>query len=167
MALIIEDGTIVADANSFIDLAYARAFAEARGVTLSADDVILEVSVIKAMDYIIEFEPNLKGDRLGTVQELMYPRENVLYFGEYLDDGVMPKELLNAQAQAVMDIAAGTDPTPNGTTGHVIKNKVGPIEQEFSDKGSPSVKPILRKVEVMLAPLLKNTAGGGITTRRV
>lgn len=165
MSLIPEDGTIVVDANTFIDLNYSRAFALARGVTLSADDTTLEVIVIKSMDYLIEFEDSLLGCRLGPEQELMYPREKVVYFGEDLAEDAIPRELLKAQAVAVMEISAGVDPTPNETSVRVIKNKVGPIEQTFSDKGSAGVKPILNKVKVALSPLLKSNSG--LRTNRV
>ena len=50
MALVIEDGSRVAGANSYVTLAEARAFASARGVTLSAVDATLEPFVIKAFD---------------------------------------------------------------------------------------------------------------------
>ena len=166
MALIIEDGTIVANANSFITLAEARTFATARGVTLTGVDADLEVFVIKAMDYLIEFEPKLKGIRVGNAQTLMYPREGVRYYREILDDSAIPVELKNAQAQAVMEIASGIDPTPNGPNNTIKRNKVGPIEQEFFAGGASS-KTTLKKVEVILRPLLKTNIGGAFGTVRI
>jgi len=54
MALIIEDGTLVANADSYVTLAVARAFAEKRGLVPVATDA-LEADLIKAMDFIESF----------------------------------------------------------------------------------------------------------------
>ena len=52
MTLIVETGSIVSGANTYVDLADVRAFASARGITVSTDDTTLEQQIIKAMDYV-------------------------------------------------------------------------------------------------------------------
>jgi len=71
MALIIEDGTIVAGADSYATLAVLRAYALKRGVTLSAVDADLEVLAIKAMDYIGSFEDKFQSARTDPVNQLL------------------------------------------------------------------------------------------------
>ncbi len=51
MAIVVEDGTVVAGANSYITRASAIAYAAARGVTL-ANTTATDAQVVKAFDYL-------------------------------------------------------------------------------------------------------------------
>ena len=51
MALVVEDGSVVSGANSYITLADYRAWANARGISASDSDTVLERYVLRAMDY--------------------------------------------------------------------------------------------------------------------
>ena len=61
MALIIEDGSIVANANSFISLVDARAYAATIGLTLPVDDTEAEVTLINGARYVNSQEPSFQG----------------------------------------------------------------------------------------------------------
>jgi hypothetical protein len=50
--LVVEDGSGVVDANSYTDLADARAYLALRGLALSVTDGTAETQLIRAMDYI-------------------------------------------------------------------------------------------------------------------
>ena len=52
MALIIEDGSLVHAANSFVSVEEVRAYASARTLTLPSDDTIIEAGAIKSADYL-------------------------------------------------------------------------------------------------------------------
>lgn len=164
MALVIEDGTGVAAAVSFVTVAEARTFAAARGVTLSATDSVVEVLLVKAGDYLLGLENRFKGSRTTSAQRLPFPRYDVVLPGEYyLANNVIPAALKEAQIQLAME-AVNNDLRPTVTGFAVIREKVGPLETEYST-ASGSSTPILNKVSDLLAPLLR-TAPGRLTIFR-
>ena len=71
MALVVEDGTGLANATSFVSRADYIAFAVARGVTI-ADDEAADVELVKAMDYLLT--RCYRGDAKTGDQALPFPR---------------------------------------------------------------------------------------------
>ena len=86
MSLVIEDGTGISNATSYVTAAEARTYALARGVTLSATDSVVEIQLLKAMDYLQSLTQCYMGCKkwpptMGThehEQALAWPRENVI-----------------------------------------------------------------------------------------
>ena len=159
MALIIEDGSIIANANSFADVSDTKAYATLRGITTldGLTDPEVEALLIKAMDYIKTKESQFKGDRVDVAQTLSWPRFPVEVFGFELAATDMPPTLLDAQRQLAID-AIGIDLLPTGAGREVIKEKVDVIETEFSEQGSSTITPSLTKADELLAPLLVGDA---------
>ena len=165
MTLIVEDGSGVANANSYITLAEARSYAIQRGVTLSATDSALEVDLIKSMDYLESQRSNYKGVKTSPTYALQWPRYGVSIDGTEIASNVIPVELKNAQAQLAMAIATGVDLLPTATgAAFVVSEKVGPIETKYAENVSTSGVPIVRAVDALLAPLLRT--GGALATAR-
>lgn len=163
MALIVEDGTLVANANSYVNLTVARAYALARGVTLSADDTIADVLAIKAMDYIEVERARFKGTLVDSTQALQWPRQDVTIDGFLLAITAMPQTLLDAQCQAMMDTAVLDDLSPIGTGKEVLEEKVDVIQVKYAERGSSAPQPVLVKTENLLAPLYKTTSALPVT----
>lgn len=156
MSLTIEDGTGVSGATSFATAAEARTFASARGVTLSAVDADVEVLLIKAGDYLLGMENRFQGFRSTNHQRLPFPRYDVYLPGGYsLNPYVIPDILKEAQIQLAME-AVNTDLRPTGEGREVIREKVGPLETEYSASGASSINPVFNKVSDLLLPLLKS-----------
>lgn len=138
MALIVEDGTIVENADSYVSEADLTAYAAKRGVTLpSGND--LTVLAIKAMDYIESLEPRFKGSRVESDQPLSWPRKGVIINGFFVDDDTIPKQLHELQCQLVIDGMTVTL-QPNGTGRIVKRQKVDVIETEYEILGDGSVQ---------------------------
>lgn len=155
MALIVEDGSNVANANSYVTLVEARAYATARGVTLSATDSVVEALVMKAMDYLESLRADYKGIKANETQALQWPRTGVSIDGYDIASNTIPTLLKNAEMQLVMDINSGLDPMASSDGGSfVVSEKVGPIETKYSEAVSTSGMPILRRTEALIAPLL-------------
>ena len=153
MPLIIEDGSIVTGANSYQTVAQMRAYALARGVTLSAVDADVEVLSFQAMDYLEGKRAKYQGCKTSEDQALQWPRE-VVYIDCYeIDNNVIPSELKNAQNQLVIEIHAGLTVLPTSQQGFATKEKVGPIEVEFSEMLGTNVIPTMTAVEALLRPL--------------
>lgn len=129
MAIVVEDGSVVPDANAYMSVEDVTAFAAARGVTLSEDEAVVEVMLIKATDYIAAKEAKFKGTRTSTEQELTWPRT----IGG-VDVGV-PQKIRDAQGFLVMAAAGAVDilPVDSDPDSFPIKSeKVGPLETVFA-----------------------------------
>lgn len=163
MALIIENGTNVAGANSYTTLEEIRAFALARGFALTNVDVDLEVLAIKAMDYLESLRGSYQGTKVYENQELQFPRSDVYVDGFLLASTTIPVLLKNAQCQLCIELHNGVDIMPTSTGGSVKREKVDVIEIEYQ----PSVSTIqkMRSFNALIEPLLKS--GFAFSTLRV
>jgi hypothetical protein len=151
MAIVVEDGTIVSGANSYVSEADLEAFATARGITLTADPAIL---LIKAMDYIESL--GYKGYKSSSTQELQWPRYGVYVDGYCIDSDVIPTALKNGLMQTAISIDEGYDPTATLTQA-VKRERVDVIEVEYMDGSSAS--PIIKKINLSLSKLLSGYGG--------
>lgn len=156
--IIVEDGTIVAGANSYVSEADLTAFAAARGITLTSDEDDL---LYQAMDYI---EAKLYiGYKLTRDQALQWPRGDVKIDGYYIDSDTIPQELKNGLMQTAIAIDQSNDPLqdlPRSTK----REKVGDIEVEYSDSATSVV--INRKINAALWKLLASGSGTNIINVR-
>jgi len=167
MALIIEDGSIVAGANSYVSLAEARAYATARNKSIPTDDTSLESLLILAMDYLEAQRARFEGSKVSAEQELQYPREGVIVDGIELASTVIPSILKQAQIRLAMEASGGVDLMPTRSGAFVKKETVGPIETEYSEKIGISLDPEMSAVDALLAPLFApRSVGMFLTTFR-
>lgn len=150
MPIVVEDGSIVSGANSYVSEAELIAYAAARGITLTADPEIL---LIKAMDYLESL--NYKGYKKTRLQPLQWPRCGVIIDCYCFPSDEIPQELKNAQMSLAISIDAGDDPLATQSQS-VKREKVDVIEVEYMDGSSSS--PIIKSVNAALSKLL---AGGG------
>lgn len=163
MTLVIENGTNVTNANSYVSLTDARNYASARGVTLSVIDATLEILAIKAMDYIEAKRDMFKGYKSYTTQNLQWPRTNVYIDGILNEYNHIPKELISAQCQLIIELNNGVDINPNELDYFIKKEKIDVIETEYSEKLNTSNLPTLRNVNNLLSVLFKNNSSLNIT----
>lgn len=154
MALIVEDGTSLVDADSFVSVVEVRAFALGRGVTLSADDTVLEALIRGAHDYILEREDRFVGNRTSSLQALPFPRKCAYLYGEELDDDAIPQPLKNAVCLLVME-SVSTDIMPTFEGRVAIQETVGPVATKYALFSSTSTFP---RVEAALAPLYSSVS---------
>ncbi len=166
MALTIEDGTVIANADSFVTLVEARAYGVSRGFTLSAVDATLEGQLRNAADYLGTLESRFKGSRLSVEQALVWPREFVYVYGFQvpLDSDEIPTAIKNAQIQLAYDFSQ-SDLLPLGDGQEVLREKVDVIETQYAEKGTGVVMPIPTKALAMLQPFFINGGSQMIATR--
>lgn len=158
MAIIVEDGSGVANANSYVSVADAQAWLEVRGLSFtSEDDAVIGAFLIQAMDFLESFRAQFKGAKTSSTQSLQWPRANVYIDNVEVDDDVIPVELVNALVQLAYE-AQTVDLQPTATGQEVLKEKVGPIETEYAESGRSVSRPRLTKVMSFLEPLLVNSA---------
>lgn len=157
MAIIVEDGSIIENANSYVDTATFEAYAAARGITLTGDS---EQLLIQAMDYIEGL--SFQGRKSTQDQPLQWPRYGVIIDGYHVDSDVIPQELKNGQMQTAIAIDQGQSPLAP-ISQSAVRKKVGSIEIEYSSKGSST--PINRQIGNSLYKLLGSRQFGSGTIK--
>jgi hypothetical protein len=161
MTLLVEDGTVVAGAESYTSVAAATAYHLARGNSTWASLTTgqMEEALRRATDYMEQaYRDRWSGLRMTSTQALSWPRAFSPIkdrTGYYASDAV-PTIVANACAELALR-AAAADLFPDLTRG-VLKEKVGPIEVEY-DPASPAWS-ILRQIDSMLRPFFNS--GGGL-----
>jgi hypothetical protein len=172
--MIVEDGSIVADANSYITVAFADDYHEKRGNTTWATMTVgeKEASIIRATDYIEQaYNQRWKGRVVDPLQSLDFPRafvnlSDVSGFSNaqydfiggvyFLPNNVIPKELKNASAEMAFKAARGELSPDLEPTGNVIAESVdGAVSVSYSDRNTPRFK-VFRAIDNMLSHLLKS-----------
>jgi hypothetical protein len=161
ISIIVEDGSVVESANSYITVAEARIYASNRGVTLPTTDDSVAAMLIQATDYLQARECKYQGERVSASQVLSFPRSDVVIFGIPLASDAIPGCLKAAQVQLAMAVNAGFELLPNVTANsYVTKEKVGVIETEYSDPLQVGMSPSFGAVESLLAPLFGECSNG-------
>lgn len=154
MALIIEDGSEVANANSYVDDAEYVAHAAARGLSIGTDATAREIELIKAMDFIEGHRSQFKGFKVTDTQALQWPRSAVWIDTFSVNADEIPVELKRAQMEAAAaEKAVGLLKTAN--VSNVKREKVDVLETEFFSGGSWETAR-LDRVNVYLDQLLNN-----------
>lgn len=167
--LIVEDGSIVPDANTYADLATVRAYCDARGLIIPDGDDELSQMIFIAMDYIEAMETRFKGHRVSPLQNLAWPRSGVVIIcGQPpLPDNTIPKNLINALCQLTADAAANDGELNTNVTEFAVRQEtVGPLTTIYATGGSNSgsttqpFQPIFTKFNNFMKPLLIPQSGG-------
>lgn len=153
MTLIVEDGTIVAGANTYISAADFSTYAAARGITLIGDPATL---LLEAMDYLEGLV--YKGIKRTIGQTLQWPRVDVYIDTYYLQANTLPIQLLNGQCWAAIAIDQGTD-LMQDLPRRVASEKVGNIEVHYAPGAAANVYNI--KIHNALWKVLDNGSGTG------
>ena len=153
MALVIEDGSQVAGANSYITVAELRAFGLARSSGLPTPNEEAESLLVRAMDYIEGMRSRFQGKKTGATQPLQFPRKGLIIDDEPFPDNAIPNELKNGQAQLAIDIFAGFDPMASSDGREVLREKVDVIETEYAQSSGSGSGPSIPKTMAFLEPL--------------
>ena len=136
VTLIIEDGTGVADANSYISLVDARAMSEQFSWTLPVDDDEASSALINGFYYLNGLEGQMCGTRTHEDQAGSFPREGCKC-GPYLipSDGIK-NEVKQAQVRAAVTYGVGTDVNPDNDGKNVASEAVsGAVSVSYFNNG--------------------------------
>jgi hypothetical protein len=151
MAIVIEDGSNVAGANSYATAAQLTAYAAERGVTVTG---VSDVLLIQAMDALED--KNFIGTKANFDQPLQWPRLGVQIDGYSIASNVIPDDLISSQIEIAIAIDGGTNPLANQSR-ETLREKIGDIEVEYA----PSARAItyLAAAEAKLSRLVRKFAG--------
>jgi len=172
MALIIEDGSNVTGADSFVSLADARVIAASYGLNLPAIDADAELALKMGVKWIAQRESELQGDRAFASQALSFPRAVVCIYGYEQESDFIPEQLKEAQVIAAVEqglnggiLAAETTPA-NGIKKEVLD---GVGEFEYFEGATGITTPANIKLALsILKPITKAgiSVGGGLRVQR-
>lgn len=151
--IVIEDGSSVEGANSFVSLDIVKAYMLSRGVVSPASDEAIKAVMIKACDYLLSKEKYLSGDRVDENQPLVFPRVGYKINGKTAEDNTIPTYLKSAQCQVVLELLTGNNLLTNFMSSNVKREKIGPIETEYFSSKTAAKLPV---VDALLKPLYKN-----------
>lgn len=182
MALIVEDGTGKADAESYVSVADADTYvANYLGGDANWDaaaDAAKEVALRKAQQYLDNrWQKRWRGERASDVyypgadvtvrQALEWPRYITDGGSPWWDSDEIPQPLINAQVELAVralttdlypDVAAST--VPPGIKSK--STKAGPVESSVEYHDTPAGvsaqagAPVFRKVDMLVRPLLQD-----------
>lgn len=166
MTLIVEDGTGLADAESYATVEYATAYHAKFGNTdwALASEPEQEVALRKGAQYLdLTWKKRWKSTRANEDQALDHPR--LAYCdddGFVVESTDMPTPLLDANCEAGL-LALSEDLLPDIDEPGTIEAesvKVGPIEESFQYAGGKSQTKQYTKIDRLIAPLID--AGGNL-----
>jgi hypothetical protein len=115
MTIIVEDGTVVAGANSYNTVADLRDFAAARGDALPTAEDDCNFLLLKAMDWMERVcGLNWLGTKYSRDQSTSWPRDVVCVVGWFYKFNELPRQLLLLQLIVAIEIYAldGQDVMP-------------------------------------------------------
>lgn len=156
MALIIEDGTGRADAESYISVAGADLYHGNRGNSMwqALATERKEQLLRQATDYMAIYDSQWVGQRAVLGQALGWPRVGAVVYGQDVASNVVPLPVANACAALALKALSGPLAPDGGQA--VKRQKVGPLEKEYQD--NTSAKKTFTGVNQMLGGYLG--AGG-------
>lgn len=164
--LIVEDGSIVADANSYVTYDYALAYHALRGNSAWAagSELNQQYAIIRATQAV---DSIYKGKWKGTpteygTQELEWPRQGVEVNGVELDDDLIPASLKKAVCEAALrELAEANSMTPDLDRGGEIKRvKADTVEVEYMDGANSTTT--FTAIDGLLADLVTGTSASNI-----
>lgn len=170
---IAEDGTGLANANSYVALAYADQYFLDRAVTTwTGADAAKQSALVRATDYVeTRFGDKFNGCKFSTTQALHFPT-----FSGTTDPGTgdkvpdaMPVKLLKAiceYAVRALTSELAPDPTTDATGQRVVSKteKVGPLEETTGYQVGGTIYTFIPypAADILLKGLWRSTGGGVI-----
>jgi hypothetical protein len=157
MALITEDGTGKADAESYITVAAASTRLANLGLTnwATLSNAEMEQALRRATQFMLQaFRGRWTGFRRTSTQALDWPRYDVCVDGYPVAVDSVPTAVANACADLAFKAASG-DLNADLARG-VIREKVGPIETEYDRYSPQQVR--YPAIEMTLSPFLKGAS---------
>lgn len=159
MAVIVEDGSGVAGANSYASEEQLQAWAGARGYTLTGD---LSVLLVRSFDYIEAREPRFVGFR--TYGATSWPRTGVTLYGVPVAADAIPAQLI--EAQCAMAVAADGQALQSAviSVGPIASKSVGDVSVSYDTSRAPATA-YFEQGESALRSLYRQAFGQAWVTR--
>lgn len=167
MALIVEDGSVVDNADSYVSRSDYIAYAATQGVTIT-DDETADVQLRKAAEFIASYDSRLKGDKVQRDQSMAFPRSGLVIENFSWDSDEIPRQVILCQQQLALDVNAGIDlwNRPQSESTGIKRERVeGVVEVEYAVKEAGKLSSQSTGM-ALLNSLLRQNGLYGIPLRR-
>lgn len=176
MSLVVEDGSIVQGAESYVTVAEFKDYCDLRGLSYStlSTDTKIEQAARKAYDYLLQvYQDTWRGYRKSPEQTGDWPRVFV-YLNSFtvdgnpviVDDTTIPVAIKHAQFELMLR-SQTTDLLPDTSSRLESSITVGPIKVDYADSSANS-KPKYNAIDALVnAYLVSSTINVGITSTAV
>lgn len=162
MALIVEDGTGLANAESYVSVAYFRTYCTARGHDISDyDDTEIEQALRRGTEWFEAlYSARLPGARVSLTQALTLPQTGLYDARGYaVASNAVPVQVQKAVCEATLrELATPGGLSPDLVTGQIEKRvRVDTIEVEYASgsTGAEGQRPTLTIVDGIMSSLLR------------
>lgn len=164
MAVIVENGSIVENANSYISIVELQSYASDRNISLGSDTSAINAMVIQATDYLESLQDDFVGEIFDVNQELSWPRQGVEFRDQDIS-GTIPKILKKACMQLSIDIFNGITFNQTADGRFILEESAGPLRVRYADTlsingGGNGVQAEPIAALKTLKPLLKSSLPG-------
>lgn len=157
MALVIENGKVVPGADSFATAAELVTYAANFGKTIPTDEVAQE-SLLRRAALEMGAMP-WKGRTVRRDQALAWPRAEVKRNKWILRPDEVPPQVKAGQMALAAEIYADDLSAPDQRLGAIRREKVGPLETEYSAASATTSKPAAtRQSYAQFAGLLESSS---------
>ena len=164
MALIVEDGTGVAGANSYNTDAEYVAYALATGKTIGVDETARDIEQINGTAYLETLRDKYQGTKTLNTYSLQFPRDNVYIDGYIVANDIIHPDFKKAQLEAA--IFTVTSSLQNNSSINNVKSQelanTGKIE--YFEGGTYTIANT-GTLDALLKPFLKGGFGLGVAKR--
>lgn len=146
--LIIEDGTVVDNANSYVTDLEFNQWASIRGVSIPSTEPERDSLAVKAYDALTDnYDLKLSGSRVSINQTGLLPREGMIANGFDIENDSIPQQFKAAQMLIMSSIHEGAKTTAyqsGSESGAVTSFEIpGVIKEEYSDASSVNASDVL------------------------
>lgn len=164
MAIVIEDGTGLSNAQSYCDYAFYHAFVTEMGLQHSHSEEQTEPALVTASKRWIDWQHEFTGDKLVETQALEFPRDNDIGLPLKIKQAAAYGAWLHLRGALLVDTTA--IPTVGDVT--MIRKKLDVLETEtqYAEGSAQYYSRILpADLENLLTPYLKQSTGFGRAVR--
>lgn len=158
ITIIVEDGTGVASANSYITESEYDTFLTDHGLSDSRTGDAKLSGLINGYDYVNAQDAKFSGTRADAIQTGSFPRIGSSIYGSSIASDVIVQNVKDGQAQYAYD-SSNSDLYNVGTGQRITKEKVDVLEVEYADTTSSNPQPTFERADNYLKPLYANTGG--------
>lgn len=168
LILIAEDGSGVANANSYATRAQADAYNEGRlhaAAWTAATDATKDAALVHATRFL-DANVTWQGTRVELEQALAWPREDVTWDGHDVPSDMLPAPVRDATCELAR-LLIGADLQADQASDNVASIGLGQGALEIDFKDSSRTRRVPLAIGELLQGLGRTTTGGGITIRKV
>jgi len=164
--LIIEDGSVVASANSWVTDAEYKAFAKLKGYSVPSTQPDREALLTNAYDFInFTYEQRLQGSRVTPqTQTGVLPRNGMVAYSASVGGDEIPQDFKNAQMLAAFSIGDGVDTNAVKDSADLASfTVVGAYAETYQTGSSTPTLAQMPAVSRVLNPYTNAADGGGLS----